>query len=540
MKTLLLNALTAALLLLMPTLNYAQAPTLGVASGYVLFSSDGAVTNSGISQFTGNVGTNNGSSTGFGNVNGVMHDGDISSAQCASDLLIAYNQLKNSIPAFSPAPLLGNGQTLIAGVYSISGAATLNNNLTFNAQGNANAVFIIKIQGSFSTSAASKVKLTNGALACNVFWKVEGLVSIATETEMKGTIIANNAAINMSTGAELEGRAFSTTGAILVDGIAAHLPTGCGSPVLNGPAAPNLNSVECYALFSTNGPVMNSGTTIVTGDIGTNVGLTTGFNPLNVTGKIHSIPDASTAACASDLLNLYTYLNTLPYDIELLYPAQFGNNLVLTPHTYIMKGATILTDTIYLNAKGQTNARFVIQINGAFSTNTYSKVILINGTQAKNVFWKIDGAVSINDYSIFNGNIVCNNGAIDLTIGVALNGRALSTSGALMTTAIKAIAPSIPSSCGVVSVQNIAGINDAITIYPNPFASSTTIQIKDASSFNVYHLKIYTILGEVVLNKTIANDFFVIESANLSSGVYFYKVELNNKTVQSGKLISQQ
>ena len=49
-----------------------------------------------------------------------MHDNNGASAQCAADLLIAYNQLNSTVPTFFPAPLLGNGDTLIAGVYSIS------------------------------------------------------------------------------------------------------------------------------------------------------------------------------------------------------------------------------------------------------------------------------------------------------------------------------------------------------------------------------------------------------------------------------------
>ncbi|MCK9401571.1 MAG: hypothetical protein M0Q51_16470, partial [Bacteroidales bacterium] len=88
MKTQLLNVLTAVILPLIPILNFAQAPPLGTAAEFVLFSSVGAVSNTGISQLTGNVGTNSGSSTGFGNVNGVMHDNDGASAQCAADLLI--------------------------------------------------------------------------------------------------------------------------------------------------------------------------------------------------------------------------------------------------------------------------------------------------------------------------------------------------------------------------------------------------------------------------------------------------------------------
>lgn len=404
-------------ILLLPVALIAQAPNLGTAANFVLFSTNGAVSNSGISNLTGNVGTNNGSSTAFGNVNGVMHDGDAASAQCASDLLIAYNQLNAMVPAFFPAPLLGNGQTLNAGVYSISGNSTLNLDLMLDAQGNSSAVFIFQIQGAFSANASSKVKLVNGALACNVFWKVEGLVSLASGSTMRGTIIANNAAININTGDTLEGRALSTAGAVTVDGIFAYAPMGCGNAVLNGPQAPTAGATACYALFSSDGPVGNTGVTKVVGDIGTNVGLTTGYNSLQVTGMIHPIPDGSTAASANDLLTMYNYLNTLPEDIELLYPAQFGKGLVLTPHTYVMNGATTFIDTLFLNAQGNINAVFVIKANGALTTGTYATVILKNGAQAKNVFWKVEGSVDINNYSNFKGVIVCNNGSISLNQG---------------------------------------------------------------------------------------------------------------------------
>lgn len=180
MKTKILFKLTVAFLLLTPTINYGQAINLRTAADFVLFSTSGALSNTGISQITGNVGTNNGSSTTFGNVNGQMHDNDLVSGQCATDLLVAYNQLNSVVPAFFPAPLLGNGDTLIAGVYSISAATTLNLNLYLNANGN------------------STVKLINGTKACNVFWKVEGLVDMASGTTMRGTVIANNAAINMN------------------------------------------------------------------------------------------------------------------------------------------------------------------------------------------------------------------------------------------------------------------------------------------------------------------------------------------------------
>ena len=542
MKTSLFNVLVAVILLIIPTFIFAQSPTLGTVSNFVLFSSNGAVSNTGISHLTGNVGTNNGSSTGFGNVNGVMHDTDGASAQCMADLLTAYSQLNTAIPTYFIAPLLGNGDTLVAGVYFIAAATSLNLELTLNAQGNPNAVFIFQIQGPLSTNASSKINLINGAMACNVFWKVEGLVSMASGTSMKGTIIANNAAIIMNTGDTLEGRALSTAGAITIDGVLAYTPIGCGSAVLTGPVAPTLGAAACYAIYSTNGAVYNSGITYITGDVGSNNGSATGFNPLFVTGVIHPIPDGSTAQCAIDLLSAYNYIDTLPYDIELLYPAQFGNSLVLTPHTYRMNGAATFTDTIFINAQGNANAVFVIQINGAITTSTYSNVVLMNGAQSKNIYWKVEGAVNINNYSIFRGTIICNNGALGaFNTGVTLDGRSLTTTGAVTTTAINAIAPNIPSNCGALGITTlyVAKTNKAVVIYPNPFNTYIDITVNDASIYNNFYLTIYNILGDVVINKTINKRLSTIETNDFPKGIYFYKLVGDDKSIHSGKLISK-
>lgn len=445
---------TAVALLSFSKINYGQAPNLGTAADFVLFTSVGGVSHTGISQITGNVGSNSGLSTGFGNVNGVMHDNDGASAQCTADLILAYNQLNATIPTFFPAPLLGNGQILTPGVFSIPSPATLNLELVLDGLGDPNAVFIFKIQGAFSTNASSKIKLINGTKACNVFWKVEGLVDMAAGTSMKGTIVANNAAINMSVGDTLEGRALSTAGAITVSGVLAYTPIGCGSPFLTGPAAANLGSAECYVIFTSIGALANTPISSAIGDVGSNGGgSVTGWTPADVTGIFHPIPDGSTAACATDLLVAYNYLNSLLYDIELLYPAQFGNGLVLTPHTYLMDGSATFTDTLYLNALGNPNAVFVIQINGALSTSAYSKVTLLNGAQSKNVFWKVEGAVDINNYSVFRGNIISNNGAINLVnTGIILDGRALSTNGAITTAGLAA---SMPPGCGIIATPSI-------------------------------------------------------------------------------------
>jgi len=540
MKTKRLFALIAAVLFLMPSINFGQSIILGSASNFAVFSSDGAVSNTGISQITGNIGTNNGSSTGFGNVNGVMNDNNGVSAQASTDLLLAYNQLNSATPTFFPANLLGNSDTLVAGVYSIEGAAFLNLDLTLDGQGNPNAEFIFLINGAFSTSPDSKIKLINGAKVCNVFWKIEGLVSMASGTFFKGTVIANNAAVLLSTNDTIEGRILTTNGAITIDGALVYTPSNCLATPLTGPTAPNLLSTECFTLFSSDGPVLNTGISNIIGSVGTNLGLTTGFDPLTVVnGIIHPIPNDTTAQCAADLLTVYNYLNLLSYDIELLYPAQFGSNLVLTPHTYLLNSAAIFTDSLYLNAQGNADAVFVIKINGALTTSVYAKVLLINGAQAKNVYWLVEGAVKINNYSEFCGTIIVNNAEIEIVnTGIVLNGRALTTSGAITTGAITTTMTSVCSYLGVNSVD-IDKTKDAVTITPNPFSDKITITLNPATKTDNSRLIIYNSLGKEVINVLIYNRATTIDVSNLSSGLYIYKFVDNTEIIQTGKLISK-
>ncbi len=476
MKCNLTNALTAALLFLMPAVSFGQTITLGTAANFVLFTTNGAMSNSGtphLTHLTGHVGSNlAGSVTGFGNVDGQMHAFDVISGVAVADVLIAYNQLHTATPTAAHSVSLGAGETITAGVYAIPGDAMLSSNLILDAQGNPNAVFIFQIQGTLSTAAQSKIILTNGALACNVYWKVEGMVNLATGTTMRGTIIANNAAINISALDTLEGRALAINGAVSVSQLVAYKPLGCGSPILTGPAAPPLGDAAIFSVFSSIGGVTSTPITYVTGDVGSNSTTTTGFNPLFVTGMIHANPDAATAAAAGSLTIAYNILNTLPFDIDLLDPANFGFDLVLTPHTYRLNAATVLTGNVYLNAQGNPDAVFIIQVNGAFTTGTSSKIILINGAQAKNVYWKINGATHIYDNSVFNGTIV-GAGAITLNTGDTLNGRALTINGA------------IEINGSYVTIIDALCVASAIT-GANPFCVGSTITLSNIDGIGTW------------------------------------------------------
>ena len=452
MRRTLLSFISAVVILAAPVFCEAQIITLGAAADFALFTADGGIGNlpTSTSHITGHVGTNNGAVTGFGNVNGVMHNNDGATAAAAASLLLAAGQINSTISTFFPAPLIGNNDTLEAGVYSIAGVTTLSGDLILDGQNDPNAIFIIKISAAFSSTALAEVILINGAQACNVYWKSFGAITLAAGTKMKGNVIADIGAIDLAADVDIEGRVLSTTGAITINGVRVYTPSGCGSVPLTGPAAPLLGPTACYALFSGNGSVTSgSPNTVLTGDVGTNVGLTTGFDPLNVTGTIHTNPDVSTATTAAALTGVYNYLNALPHDIELLFPAQFGNKLVLTPHVYLLGAATAMNDTLYLNAEDNPNAVFVIKITGALTTGTFAHVKLINGAQAANVFWKVDGAVDIADSARMKGTIIANNAAIDLGAGVLLEGRAMTTSGALGTAAVTV---NMPPGCNILGL----------------------------------------------------------------------------------------
>jgi hypothetical protein len=528
-----LYAVTSSVLLL-ANISFGQAPAMGNTVNYVLFTSSGAVGNTGISHITGNIGTQIGAITAFGNVDGVLNNANAATAIAVADLNALYTQLSSTVTTDTHAGVMGTGEVLTPGVYQIAAAGSIAGELSLDANGDENALFIIKIGGAFTTAAGTEVILLNDAQACNVFWVAEGAIGMAAQTTMKGTLIANNDAVSMAAGGHLEGRMFSTSGAIAIDGTTARLPLGCELPVLTGSAMPNLGETECFALFTSNGPLTNTAINFVTGDVGTNAGETVGFDVADVNGTIHLEPNATTASCANDLELLHTYLNNLLIDIELLYPATLGNKLVLSPHTYLLDAETVLSDTLFLNAQNNEDAVFVLSVNGGLSTSVSATVVLMNGAQAENIFWVVNGNVSLNNDATFIGTIVSDNGTIDFAMGTVLDGRALTTNGEFTTDNSNVTAPTLCSTIGIDSYDQ----GNAIMVYPNPFNTSFNVDLSQISTSSNIELVLYDVLGKVVLNQSLESTVNQVDTSVLQSGMYFYKVFDHNGTLQSGRLLA--
>ncbi len=189
--------------------------TLGAASNYAVLAGS-TVTNAGPTILNGDLGVSPGTSvTGFppGLVNGAIHMGDAVAAAAKVDLLAAQLDAAGRLGAVTLAGDL-SGLTLTPGLYKNSSSVMLSaGSVTFDAQGDVNAVFILQVGSTLTTSPGTQVILAGGAQAANIYWSVGTSATLGVNSIFKG-IILSEASITVNTGAVTEGTLLTKTGAV--------------------------------------------------------------------------------------------------------------------------------------------------------------------------------------------------------------------------------------------------------------------------------------------------------------------------------------
>jgi hypothetical protein len=140
-----------------------------------------------------------------------------------NDLVTAYDFAKG---ATSPAPQLApadlGGKTLAPGIWTSASTMLLQNgNLTLDAQGDVNAVWIFQIgtaftsigSGPYPSASGGNVILAGGAQAKNIYWQVGSSAVIGDYTSFYGTIMAFSS-ITMNTGSTATGRMLARNAAV--------------------------------------------------------------------------------------------------------------------------------------------------------------------------------------------------------------------------------------------------------------------------------------------------------------------------------------
>ncbi len=410
---------------------------LGGASNFAVLAGT-TITNTGATNITGDLGLSPGSSvTGFlpGVLVGTKHVNDVFANQAKKDLVAAYTNILNRTSS-QVVTLDGNigGMVLTPGLYKApSSLAVSSGDLTLDALGNANAVFVFQITSTLVTTSGRKIILAGGAQAANVYWQVGSSATFGTNSEIKGTVIALSS-ITLTTGASLTGRAFAITAAVTMDNNAIVKQDA----IINALGVPNqtvamdainLKSVANFAILAAS-TITNTGSSVITGDLGLNPGTSVvGFPPATLNGTQH-VGDIFAKQAKQDLADAYADAAGRTSDDAVVLDGNIGG-LTLTPGLYIARSSlNISSGDLTFDAKGNANAIFIIQIKSTLVTLSGRKVILTGGAQADNIFWQVGSSATLGTNSVMKGNIMAMT-SITITTGATLEGRALALNAAV-------------------------------------------------------------------------------------------------------------
>jgi len=284
-------------------------------------------------------------------------------------------------------------------------------------------------------------------------------------------------------------------------------------PTVHFGQAPDLGAAYNFVAFTAVGAFEVFGTsTVVTGDVGTNVGAFAGFPPGTLIGQIH-VADEVSAAAAPDVLAAYAYLASITCGLVKTTP--LGNGEILAPNVYCIGSAATLNGDLTLDGQGDPDALFIFQINGAFATSTLTNVFLINSASLCNVYWQVNGEFTLGEGSVFRGNLIAE-GAIHLLEGSSLIGRALSTAGAI----------DLHNNIVTIGLQPEALVLTGSTICVSPGGNGT---ITSSTSVIGVNYQLYD-AGDATVQSAKAGTGAGLTWLNLAAGTGYYVIATNSET----------
>jgi len=177
--------------------------------------------------------------------------------------------------------------------------------------------------------------------------------------------------------------------------------------------------------------VTNTGSTVIMGNVGVSPGAAVvGFPPgIVVPPSAIFAGDAVAAGAQFQLSNFYNSLAALPAQFNLT--GQNLGGMVLGPAVYNFETSAQLTGLLVLNGQGNPNARFVFNIGSTLTTASNAAILLTNGAQGANVFFRVGSSATLGTNTVFDGDIVALT-SISLNTGATIDcGAALAQNGAV-------------------------------------------------------------------------------------------------------------
>jgi len=259
---------------------------------------------------------------------------------------------------------------------------------------------------------------------------ITGAVVPITPAPVAWSVVAGGGAINSGSGVFAAGATLGT----FPSTVRACNSTGfiCGFATvivaITPPVGfPILGRASTYGILAGSTVTCAGAPGTINADVGVSPGsTTTGFPPCTISGATH-LADATAANAQLDLTTAYNALAGLACGTTIT--ADLGGT-TLAPGVYCSPSSVGVTGTVTLNGQGNPNALFVIQAGSTLTTGTSANVALINGAQAKNVYWQLGSSGTLGTGTTFRGTIVALT-SITLVDNVTMTGRALARNGAV-------------------------------------------------------------------------------------------------------------
>lgn len=89
----------------------------------------------------------------------------------------------------------------------------------------------------------------------------------------------------------------------------------------------------------------------------------------------------------------------------------------------------------------------------------------------------------------------------------------------------------------ILNTDVIQSLESTIKVYPNPFKNHVTIEIEQ-ENYNTIEFKLYNMMGQRIYHMATSQNLFEIHPQNLSSGTYLYRIIVDGKPLNSGKLVT--
>ena len=220
--------------------------------------------------------------------------------------------------------------------------------------------------------------------------------------------------------------------------------------------APDLGTAGSFAVLG-GSTVTNTGPTSVSGNLGVSPGsAVTGFPPGTVAGGTIHAADAVAEQAQADATTAYGDLAGQACDVTYTLAEDIGGD-TLAPGVHCFPSSAFITGALTLDAQGDPSAVWVFDIESTLITAPGASVLIINGGNACNVFWRVGSSATLDTTTDFKGNILAL-ANIAVNTGATVSGRLLAQVEAVtMDTNVIAIptncAPPPPAGNIIIGVQ---------------------------------------------------------------------------------------